>query len=456
MEKSYFILSFRLKTEKWQEDVINKRFNAGKKMYNKLVRKSLNVLSELEKTKKYRNALQAKDWKLVNQLRKDAGLSEYGLSRMMTPLRDRHHVNVDLSQVLSKNLWRAFDRMFYGDGHKVHFKEELNSLCGKTNKTGIIYRDGYCLWQKLKIPVTIKNTPFEREVFENHEIAYCQVARKLNKYYLYITFKGKSPKKRVVGNGEIGIDIGTSTIAIVSKNTARLLELADKAQGQENKKRLLLRKLDRSRRAMNPENYNPNGTIVAGRKLWKKSKRYLRTQYKLKALMRKQKDIRKYQHECLANYIVSLGNVAYVEDMNFRALQRRSKETTKTKTGRYKCKKRFGKSLANRAPAMFLEILSRKINVVKINTVEAKASQYSHITHEYKKKPLSKRWTIVGDYKIQRDLYSAFLIMNINEDLKTFSEEKCNHRFNNFVEHHNLEIDRLRNSKRKFLTSIGV
>ena len=456
MEKSYFILSFRLKTEKWQEDVINKRFNAGKKMYNKLVRKSLNVLSELEKTKKYRNALQAKDWKLVNQLRKDAGLSEYGLSRMMTPLRDRHHVNVDLSQVLSKNLWRAFDRMFYGDGHKVHFKEELNSLCGKTNKTGIIYRDGYCLWQKLKIPVTIKNTPFEREVFENHEIAYCQVARKLDKYYLYITFKGKSPKKRVVGNGEIGIDIGTSTIAIVSKNTARLLELADKAQGQENKKRLLLRKLDRSRRAMNPENYNPNGTIVAGRKLWKKSKRYLRTQYKLKALMRKQKDIRKYQHECLANYIVSLGNVAYVEDMNFRALQRRSKETTKTKTGRYKCKKRFGKSLANRAPAMFLEILSRKINVVKINTVEAKASQYNHITHEYKKKPLSKRWTIVGDYKIQRDLYSAFLIMNINEDLKTFSEEKCNHRFNNFVEHHNLEIDRLRNSKRKFLTSIGV
>ena len=456
MEKSYFVLSFRLKTEKWQEDVINKRFSAGKKMYNKLVRKSLNVLLELEKTKKYRNALQAKDWKLVNQLRKDAGLSEYGLSRMMTPLRDRHHVNVDLSQVLSKNLWRAFDRMFYGDGRKVHFKKELNSLCGKTNKTGIMYRDGYCLWQKLKIPVIIKNTAFEREAFEEHEIAYCQVVRKLNKYYLYITFKGKSPKKRVVGNGEIGIDIGTSTVAIVSKNTAKLLELADKAQGQKNKKRLLLRKLDRSRRAMNPENYNPNGTIVAGRKLWKKSKRYLRTQYKLKALMRKQKDIRKYQHECLANYVASLGNVAYVEDMNFKALQRRSKETTKTKTGKYRCKKRFGKSLGNRAPAMFLEILSRKINVVKINTIEARASQYNHITHEYKKKPLSKRWTIVGDYKIQRDLYSAFLIMNINEDLKTFSEEKCNDRFNTFVEQHNLEIDRLRNSKRKFLTSMGV
>lgn len=248
----------------------------------------------------------------------------------------------------------------------------------------------------------------------------------------------------------------SKSVAIVSKNVTKLLELTDKAQGQENKKRLLLRKLDRSRRAMNPENYNPDGTVVVGRKLWKKSKRYLKPQYKLKALMRKQKDTRKYQHECLANYVASLGNVAYVEDMNFRALQRRSKETTKTKTGRYRCKKRFGKSLANRAPAMFLEILSRKINVVKINTVEAKASQYNHVTHEYKKKTLSERWAVVGDCKIQRDLYSAFLIMNISEDLKTFSEEKCNHRFNNFVELHNLEIDRLRNSKRKFLTSIGV
>jgi len=59
--------------------------------------------------------------------------------------------------------------------------------------------------------------------------------------------------------------------------------------------------------------------------------------------MRKQKALRKQSHEKLANYIISLGNQVYVEDMNFKGLQRRAKKTTvNKKTGRFKKKKRFG------------------------------------------------------------------------------------------------------------------
>lgn len=44
----------------------------------------------------------------------------------------------------------------------------------------------------------------------------------------------------------------------------------------------------------------------------------------------------------------------YVEQMSYSGLQRRAKETTYDDKGRAKKKKRFGKSLANKAPALFL------------------------------------------------------------------------------------------------------
>lgn len=79
--------------------------------------------------------------------------------------------------------------------------------------------------------------------------------------------------------------------------------------------------MDRSKRAMNPNNFNEDGTIKKqGNKkvVWNKSKHYIKHQNQLKELYRKQVDVLcKYQHECLANYIISLGNNIFVEQMNF-------------------------------------------------------------------------------------------------------------------------------------------
>ncbi|EGN65977.1 hypothetical protein HMPREF0401_01990 [Fusobacterium animalis 11_3_2] len=100
--------------------------------------------------------------------------------------------------------------------------------------------------------------------------------------------------------------------------------------------------------------------------------------------------------------------------MSFKGLQRRSKKTEMSeKTGKFKKKKRFGKSLSNRAPALLIEIINRKLeyigkNIIKIDTFKVKASQLNHSTNEYEKKSLSKRWVEISGNKIQRDLYSAF------------------------------------------------
>ena len=185
----------------------------------------------------------------------------------------------------------------------------------------------------------------------------------------------------------------------------------------------------------------------------------MKYQNQLKELYRKQADVRKYQHECLANYIISLGNNVYVEQMHFDVLQKKATKTEKNDSGKFKRKKRFGKSIANRAPAMLMVIINRKLSyyeleLKEINTFKAKASQFNHMTGEYHKKPLSQRWNDFNGMKIQRDLYSAFLIMNISDDLESFDIEKCNDRFGNFKMLHDKEILRLSNTAT--LSSMGI
>ena len=148
--------------------------------------------------------------------------------------------------------------------------------------------------------------------------------------------------------------------------------------------------------------------------------------------------------------------------MNFQGLQKRAKKTTKNQQGKFNKKKRFGKSLANKAPAMLIEMINRKLKyegleILKINTQKVKASQYNHFTNEYNKKELKDRWN--KDIEIQRDIYSAFLIMNVNDDLESINRDKCIETYDNFKILHDKEIQRLKELKLqgyKLISSMGI
>lgn len=483
-----FIVEFPLKTEKYQEDTLNKRFEIGRKIYNSLVNITQKRYKEMIKTKKYRKLISSltgnknadkEIWKQINNICKQYGMSEYSFYADVKNMQHHYKKNIDsfTAQKIATTLWRSYDKLFFGNGKKVYFKRygELNSLEGKSNKTGIRLIDNTIVWKGLKIPVVIDyNNYYEYQAMQC-DICYNRIVRKYvrNKYkfYVQVVFKGNPPAKidtetgeikHCIGDGDVGLDIGTRTIAISSQSDVKILELADRVQNIENQKQRLLKKMDRSRRSTNPNNYNEDGTIKKqGNKkvIWNKSNHYIKYQNELKELYRKQADIRKYQHECLANYIVSLGNKVYVEKMNFAGLQRRAKNTEKNDKGKFKRKKRFGKSLANKAPSMLLTIINRKLGyfgerLIEIDTFNAKASQFNHFDGTYTKKILSQRWNEFNGIKIQRDMYSAFLIMNIADDLKSFDINKCNERFENFYRLHNLEVNRLTGQKN--LSSIAI
>ena len=476
-DKECCVLTLPLQTEIWQEHIIEKRFAIMEHLKNQLIAKELRrLIDEINNTpKEKRKALFSKRRKLL----KDSGFSEYDFKDDIAgknSLMQKHfieHIATQIAHKLASDVWRSFDKFLFGNGRFIHFSKRgsLRSVASQKNGNGMTYKNGYFIWNggqsKNKIILKIKVTPpkneYEKEMLSK-KIKYLRIVKKWvktrYKYYLQFALEGKPVKKdRIVNKGNVGIDIGTQTVAISSANSVKILELADKIDKNHTKKKILQRKMDRSRRYTNPQNYNEDGTIKKPPKgqrfSWYKSKKYIQLAGKVRELERKNADIRKYQHTCLANWILSLGDTVYVEQMNFSGLQRRAKETKIDKNGKYAKKKRYGKSLANKAPSMFLTILESKLNqyggqLNKINTYEFKASQYDHTDDTFTKHNRSERWHILsnGD-KNQRDLYSAFLIMNSDISLKHCNREKCNETYSNFKVLQDKEIERLYSDIRK-------
>jgi len=466
---SNFVLTLPLQTEKFQKDVLDKNFEKCRKVYNSCISELHKRYNHMRESKAYQKNCKYKGKdrnKIFNKLNVEYKLTEYSLHDFVKPMGKYFGIDAMTVQKIATRAFDAFQGLVFHKAKKIKYKVfgELNSIEGKSNKQGIRFRENVVLFSGLKIPVIIKSNDIYAHLSLRNKIKYCRIKRETIKgkyhYYVQLILDGIPPQKFDINTGEIkhyindgivGLDIGTQSIGICSDTEVKLLELAPEVQNIEDQKRVLQRKMDRSRRATNPNKYNDNGTInTKDRSKWIKSKHYIKTQMELKELQRKQREIRKQSHNKLANYVLTLGNDIKVETMSYKGLQARTKKTTKNKkTGKINKKKRFGKSLANKAPSMFLTILDNKLKwnnlgLKKIDTWKVKASQYNHIDDKFIKKDLNERWNYFGEFKIQRDLYSSFLIMNVNDDLETINRDLCFEKFSQFKVLHDIEIERLK------------
>ena len=476
---SNFVLELKLKTEKYQEDILEKRLEIGRQIYNGCLNELYKRYRLMTESKEYRQTMKLPKAdkgknKLLAKLNSKYGLTEYSLHGFVKPMQHCFKKNIDAftAQKIATRCFDAFKGVIYHTAKKAHFKKqgEMNSLEGKSNGTGIRFVNNMLSWNGLVLSVVIRNKDVYVQMALEKPVRYCRIVRRGEKYYLQLVFEGIPPQKldadgkvrHTVGNGVVGIDIGTQTIAICSDKEVNLLELAPKINSTNAEIRLLQRKMDRSRRMMNPAKYNPNGTINrSNRDVWIKSKRYLKIQKRLCRLQGTYQAIRKQSHNVLANAIIRLGTEVYVETMSYKGLQKRATKATKNASGKCNRKKRFGKSLAKKAPALFLTLLGNKLEqlgaeLVRIDTAKVKASQYNHVSDSFSKKSLGERWNVIDGMKIQRDLYSSFLIMNVNEDLGSVNREKCLEGFMDFVRLHDMEIERIRLSDDRRISSMGM
>ena len=121
-----------------------------------------------------------------------------------------------------------------------------------------------------------------------------------------------------------------------------------------------------------------------------------------------------------------------------------------------KRRRRFGHSILHRCPGHLYAQLHSKFSENHFHVVDNmyRASQYDHKSNSYNKKKLSQRWHKFEDgTKVQRDIYSAFLLLCHNDDFKTINQDICISKYKTFKKAHDKCISDIKTSGQKVCNS---
>ncbi len=429
-DKSYFILELPLRTSPADEACLHKRLEAGRQLYNGCLGEALKRLALMQQSRAYRRTVSMAKGRersrAFRDLRKQFGLTDPAMQshaiRLKNACHIRDHLDTHTAQKIASRAFGAVIMYATGKRGRPRFKSRnrFNSIEGKTNASGIRYRDGQLKWKGLDIPCMVeRDDPVVRHGLSS-PVRYNRILRRnLNggyRFYIQLILEGKPYQKPAnrIGGGTVSLDVGVSTVAYFNGRKAGLREFCPGLNRASRKIRLIQRAMDRSKRASNPENFNEDGTVKSGKLRWSFSKRYIRLRAKLAEAYRRQAAQRKSLHGRLANEVLSYGRDIRVESQSYREFQGK-----------------FGRVAGYRAPGLFVAMLARKAgnaggSVVELNTGALMLSSRCHCG-KTKTKPLSQRWHICDCGVVaQRDLYSAYLGYFAKGDtLDTLSARRC-------------------------------
>ena len=465
--KQIFIYTRKLNANKSHKEQFAKRFRMAEDIYKKTLITLLKRYSKMKKDPLYKKAYKFPKGKERNVILKELGVKydlvgKFTAGTFANDYRNARnysdYIPSDVAVQLGFRAWGAFSKVLFAKGaEKVNLKGTLTSFEGRINVAVIVKDNIFSVsTRKKKVSCTIynENDAFEEEVLRN-TLKYNRLVRRFEfgewNYYVQSIFEGTLPTKYTSElEGSVGIDIGTSTVAVSSYYQTELEELAKDVTLDQQEVTRLSRKLDRQRRANNPHKYNEDGTIKRGvHQPWVDSKEYLKTKADLSELHRKSREQRKLAHKTLANKIVRMGSTFVVEQISFKDLKARAKEIKINEhTGKFQSKKRFGKTILHKAPSMLIEQIRYKTmyqgkTFILANTREVKASQLNHLTEEYTKTSLSTRVKMIGDDLVQRNLYSAYLLQHVGLDGVTVDIEGCKVDFDTFLRNQELTMSQL-------------
>lgn len=394
------------------------RLDCARMVYNACLGEALKRLRRLRESKAWRAARQLprgprgsdaaqKRTEAFREADKQAGFREYDLHAYAVQFSHSwlgEHLDSNTVQKVATRAWIAVRDYALGKKGKPRFKGkgQFDSVEGKTNKSGIAWHDRTVKWSGLELPARVDGTDPVIAHGLKCPVKFVRIVRrKLGRrvrFYAQLVCAGKPYPKHTLGKGTTGLDVGPSNLAIVSEKTAVLVPFCVELEDRQAKKRKLQRKLDRQRRANNPDNFNPDGTIKQGKKTWHDSNRYLATRDKLAEVQRQQAAQRKSLHGHLANRLLAGANVIKAEKLSYRAFQRT-----------------YGKSVGLRAPGTFIASLRRKAanagaEFDEFPTATTRLSQVC-LCGALEKKSLSERWHVCdcGVGPVQRDLFAAWL-----------------------------------------------
>lgn len=158
------------------------------------------------------------------------------------------------------------------------------------------------------------------------------------------------------------------------------------------------------------------------------------------------------------SFIIDRTKKLLIEKMSFKELAKKARPADDDPN---KKRKRFGKSIGVHAPAAFVKVLDRKLRnaggqLLTVDTTSFKASQYNHVKNEYIRKKLSQRYIIIKGKKVQRDLYSAYLLKNSKHNLRSTCRMRYIKDYNKFLVNHDYCIKNIKESGMKLPACCGI
>jgi hypothetical protein len=434
-----FLIELPLRVDWSQEKQLHAHFETARCLYNALLSEASSRLRTMRNDPAWQAArLIPRTQKLergqaFSALRKQYHFSEYDLHEYAKAARTSwiaDHLDSTMAQTLATRAYQAVSRVCVGKAKRVRFRSKgrgIDSVEGKRNDVGMRFvldphagDGGFLIWNKLVIPAIINWRDPVVSHGLRHKIKYVRLVRRNasspeaqgadrdgKQYFVQLVLEGHAlikKKHEKIGTDTIGLDIGPQTLAIVPREaSATLVTFCAELAPNAKKKRRLQRKMERQRRANNPENYDEKGRVNKhGKKRlrWKESQRYRATRRQHVNAERKLAAHRKSLHGKLAHDLVKVGKLINIEKTSFKGWQ-----------------KQYGRSIGLRAPGMFVAHLARIVaktggTLVAISAFQTKLSQYCHGCGKYVKKPRALRWHACpcGCGPVQRDLYSAFLL----------------------------------------------
>ena len=433
-QTSSFITELSLVVDSQTEKKLLARFQAGRQLYNACLHEAMVRMNLVKNSSAYNKAKKLPKGKVRNSAFKEARsayrYSEYELHSFatFTSLKSKwiaKNIDSNTQQKLATRAFNTSEKVLLGRAKKVRFKvpSRFRSLEGKTNKQGIRWKDNQLIWGKLKIePIIDWLNPVIKHGLDS-KIKYVRILwRELKgkrRWYVQLINQGLPYQKpqNYVADGLIGIDLNVSNIAFVGDNKAGLLPFAERVPNFSKEIRRYQRKMERSRRANNQDNYHPDfaakkrrkiitkkGKPIKGKRSWNNSQAYLKTTLKKRELERKKTAYAKSQNRKIVNEILRHGKNIKTENISVKGWQ-----------------KRYGKAIGAKSPGFVQAELRRKAEIAggvfqKFSTRKTALSQ-THLSGERIKKSLSQRVHYDSTGVIMhRDLFSAFLARHINDE----------------------------------------
>ncbi|HBP6378463.1 TPA: transposase [Pseudomonas aeruginosa] len=426
-----FVVELPVSVSQEAERQLMARLLAGTRLYNAALGESLRRLDLMRESKAWQAArkLEAKDrTETFRAITKEFGFTSASVSAFATGCKNaagwKNRLSANETQRIAETAFAAAEQYSFGKRGRPRFKNArrpLKSFSGKTNKTGIRYRHDLGIVEWAGLALSVKYPPIGKDKWLEEalkaETKFCRLlwrtVKDKRRWYAQLLQTGLSPikeKNTTQAGREVGLDVGPSTVAVVSDTGGDLVAFCPTIEQPWKETRRIQRAMDRSRRATNPHCYNENGTWKKGAKVKVVSKNYLDLKRELAETERRLAAERKRSQGELVNSVIRLGNVIKTEKLSYKAWQ-----------------KLYGKSVKVKAPGMFITGLKRKAEsaggqFLELNTWSLKMSQYDHVSGEYNKKTLRERWHFLGGKTaeetllVQRDMYSAFLALCVVEN----------------------------------------